>query len=439
MPARGTRGGGAASTGGGVDQMFSVRQTVLVFSADCGSRLLIGIAGLLLIRFMAPIEYAAYILATSIFSFVMQAASTAVANTYIITYERLGLGGRPLALLGLQLGAAAALAVVIFPASSLPAPLYAMLILSILGACLVDFSKARAQRELHFGRYSALEMLRSVSLFGSFLAIIGLRGASLRATEVFAVQAAAMGFAFLLGVVSRAGALGGAGLWGAALTLRQIFIGPYRFLLGYMVLLAVYGQIDVWSLTLARGAHDVGAYGSAQRYYLLLGLALSSFQAVLLPTLQKVSSRAEVAAVFRKHRFLLLVFAPTILATAVAAPEWIPFVDAGKYPEAVAIYRVFALSAVVSFAFSPHATLLYRFEQFGFLFRLGLVMAAWHAMASWLAASRGNALVLASVHAVDYGAFNLLIYLRSRGLMRSAAQLPALRPSVVPDAQRTAE
>jgi len=40
------------------------------------------------------------------------------------------------------------------------------------------------------------------------------------------------------------------------------------------------------------------------------------------------------------------------------------------------VFRVLALSSIVSFAFSPHVNLLMKLERFGFLLRLILVASA---------------------------------------------------------------
>ncbi|HLF23911.1 MAG TPA: polysaccharide biosynthesis C-terminal domain-containing protein, partial [Burkholderiales bacterium] len=59
-----------------------------------------------------------------------------------------------------------------------------------------------------------------------------------------------------------------------------------------------------------------------------------------------------------------------VVLAGVAAGWVMPWVDHGRYPDSVTAFRVLAISAVVSFGFSPHVNLLMKLERFRFLVAL---------------------------------------------------------------------
>lgn len=74
---------------------------------------------------------------------------------------------------------------------------------------------------------------------------------------------------------------------------------------------------------------------------------------------------SELEDVFRKHRKMILLFFPPVLL-AIWLSQWIiPWVDARKYPDAVAVFLILAISAMIAFAFSPYVNLVMRFKTSG--------------------------------------------------------------------------
>jgi O-antigen/teichoic acid export membrane protein len=91
---------------------------------------------------------------------------------------------------------------------------------------------------------------------------------------------------------------------------------------------------------------------------------------VLLPAVQQAETPEALEALYRQHLRLLAVFAPAVALAAWLAGWVLPWIDRGRYPEAVPVFRILAASAVVSFACSPHVNLLMKLHRFRFLFAL---------------------------------------------------------------------
>jgi O-antigen/teichoic acid export membrane protein len=120
-------------------------------------------------------------------------------------------------------------------------------------------------------------------------------------------------------------------------------------------------------LKMISNSHELATYGAAFRYYTLLSLALASINVVLLPTIQQLKSASELDQLLSKHVRILIAFSLVTLTGAWLSRWIIPAIDMGKYPESIAVFRILAISAIISFALSPHANLLMRFEDFRFL------------------------------------------------------------------------
>jgi O-antigen/teichoic acid export membrane protein len=154
---------------------------------------------------------------------------------------------------------------------------------------------------------------------------------------------------------------------------RQIVGGSYKYLFGYFVVLAVFSQMDIFLLKWLSTDKELATYGSAFRYYTIALLALNSIQTVLLPMIQRAQTADDIYALYKKHLQLLILLIPGLIVGAWASQWIIPFVDQGKYPAAVLTFQILGSSAAISLLFSPHSSLVFRFEDFKFLFALILV------------------------------------------------------------------
>ncbi len=345
-----------------------------VLSFDVLAKVVLGLVSLALIRFMPVEQFAAFTLAVSVATLAAQTLSGGFNRIYVVGYETLSLAGRADAFLGFQL----ALVAVVVVAGSAAAPaldgLYPAAVALALGIVLSEFAKTYYQRELRFGRYSAIEVGRAAGQALGVGLLIAVYRDSLAAAPVIWIQAAALAMAFvatLASVVRWRSVFDPAAV---ARIARTVLLGPYGYLLAYFAVLAAFSQIDVLMVKALASEHTLATYGSALRYYGLLSLALGAVHAVLLPAIQRAATAEDLRRLYREHFRLVLLFAPAVALAAWLAGWVLPWVDGGRYPDAVTAFRVLSASAVVSFAFSPHVNLLLKRGRFRFLF--GLIVAA---------------------------------------------------------------
>src|SRR5271157_2367616 len=80
-----------------------LRQTGFVLSWDMAAKVLTALATILIIRLLSPWEYAIYTLVIALVGVMSQIVSSGVNRIYVLSYDRLGIGGRPGSLLSIQI------------------------------------------------------------------------------------------------------------------------------------------------------------------------------------------------------------------------------------------------------------------------------------------------------------------------------------------------
>ncbi|HXY22492.1 MAG TPA: polysaccharide biosynthesis C-terminal domain-containing protein [Burkholderiaceae bacterium] len=353
-----------------------MRRFAFVLSADIFAKGVLAFVTIALIRFLEPGTYAAYTFAIAVATAASQTLAASFNRIYIVGHEKLALSERVESFLGLQLALVLCVAVLAAGWSDLFGGTYLAVVFLGLAMVLSDFAKTFFQQQNRFSRYSGIEVARALLQAIAVAAVLTIGGERLRASPVLAAQATALLVASLAGLGTRV-------RWHRAADprtyyplAREILVGRYGVLVAYFGAVALFSQVDVFMLRWLAPTDSLAAYGAALRYYALLSLALGAVHAVLLPAIQKATSAQELAALYRKHSQLVLAFVPAVGILAFAAQWLLPLVDRGRYPESVTVFRVLALSSIVSFAFSPHVNLLMKLERFDFLLRLILVASA---------------------------------------------------------------
>lgn len=398
-----------------------------VFSLDLISKTLLGLSAILFIRAMPAEEYAAYTVALSVAVVGGQILTTGFNRTYIVGYQRLGLGRAPAAFLLLQIALALTLGLALFPLARAVPGLSALTLALILAMCLAEFARTSYQQRLRFVRFSSVELTRSLLLLtGAGLLVVATP--SIRAEYVMAVHAGALVLTFTVVFAknlnwSEFGQLRLACHW-----LRTIAAGPYRLLFVYTILIGVMTQSGIFLLRLIAGPEAVANYGSAFRYYTLLSLALGAVQAVFLPVIQKLESREELGSLFSKYRRFVLTVIPVVLGGAVASRWIIPIIDAGRYPEAVPVFQILSLSAVISLVFAPHVNVLLRLEDFRFMAVLAGVALAADVLANLFFVPRYGAPGTAISSLFAFAIVNGGVWWRSRLRLREFEDQSVLMP-----------
>jgi len=342
------------------------RALLKVFSFNVVAKLFLGVAGILLIRYMPQLDYAHYTIALSVVAVVTQTLASSFNSIYIVGYQTLELGGNSSSFLSFQLLCVAILALVALPLAPRSAGTYGVTLALVVATVASEYSKSCFQRRQDFSRFAMVEFLRAALFLGSAIILVVVFRQQINAWQGLALQAAC----FLLVFILLSGVHLDSDLFriGKATRLAvQIWRGKFRFLFAYFCILAVFSQLDVFMLKAIASNLQLATYGAAFRYYTLVSLALASIHVVLLPAIQQLKSPEQLDRLLAKHVKILVFFALATLAGAWAAQWIIPAIDMGKYPDSVAVFRILAVSAILSFALSPHVNLLMRFEDFRFL------------------------------------------------------------------------
>lgn len=350
------------------------RPVILVFSADLASKILLGLTWLLLIRYLPPEEFALLTLATSVATVASQMLGSSINRIYILDSSG---NGDPGPLVLFQAGALLLLAIAGLPFSGvLPDGVYLLTVLLALGMLLSDFGKTMYQKQLKFSAFSFIELVRSALVSAALILLLLQFGSGVRTWQVIAVQAAALWLLSLF-VISRHLALREAlDVRRGAAILKPVFGNGHGYLFAYFFALAFFSQVDIFLVKVLAGPETLASFGTAARYYQLLSLALGAVHAVFLPTMQQLETRQALDDFLARHFRMLLVFAPVVGVCALAAPWVMPWIDFGRYPDAVPTFQILCLSVIISFAFSPHVNLVFTHRRFRFLLLLIVVALA---------------------------------------------------------------
>lgn len=352
------------------------RPVILVFSADLASKILLGLTWLLLIRYLQPEEFALLTLATSVATVASQMLGSSINRIYILGSSEPGNGG-PGPLVMFQAGALLLLGIAGLPFSgALQGAAYLLTVLLALGMLLSDFGKTMYQKQLKFSAFSFIELARSAIVSAGLIVLLMQFGAGVRTWQVIAVQAAALGLLSLIVISRHLDLRETMDLRCGIHLLRPVFGNGHGYLFAYFFALAFFSQVDIFLIKVLSDQETLASFGSAARYYQLLSLALGAVHAVFLPTMQQLDTREALDEFFGRHFRMLLVFAPVVGACALAAPWVLPWIDLGRYPDAVPTFQILCLSVIISFAFSPHVNLVFTHRRFRFLLLLIVVALA---------------------------------------------------------------
>lgn len=399
-----------------------MKAVVQVFSFDVLAKGFLALATILLIRFMPEQEYATYTLALSLVGLIYQGYIAAFNRLYIVSYHDLSLGEADRGFLGAQLVGIAALAVGAAPFLHGMGIAYVAAVALAMATCFAEYAKVRFQRDLRFFNSSMVEVGRATLFVLLVAGIVALMGMATRASYALLAQALSMLVAFY--VVSRRQ------LHATDFRLRHsigmletLLAGEDRNLFLYFVILAVFGQIDIFVLKACSDAKQLASYGSAFRYYTLVSLALGAVHTVLLPSIQQGRASGALRVLIQRQQRLLLMFVPVVLVGAWLSGWFIPRIDLGRYPAAVSVFRLLCLSAIVSFAFSPHANLVISDRAYRFMVGMVVVVLVLGVVLDLLLIPHFGATGAAAGHLLSFGVLNTSFYLRAR---RSLDTTPAM-------------
>mgnify|MGYP001431572285 FL=1 len=397
-----------------------MKAVLQVFSFDVVSKIILGALGILLIRYMPSNEYADYTFALSLVAFVTQSVASTFNRIYILFTPQPEMRRAEWTSIGLQLFLVTGLAVAGLPLLASLGGLYWAIAILVAASCISEFAKTYYQRDLKFLKFSLIELYRSLLFLGCALALVYYCESGVTALAVVAVQSVSLLAVSWWALGNRLHEWKATSFGEIAKFAGRVVKGDYACLFAYFFVLGVFTQTDVFMLKILGSDNMIATYGSAFRYYSILSLALGSVHAVLLPMIQKSSSHQELRHLFAKHKQIVMAFIVVVAFAGWLAGWVIPWIDAGKYPEAVATFRILCVSAVISFAFSPHVNLVMRFERYKFLLCLIVAAFALNVSINLALIPSYGAVGAAIATMISAATVTISIYVESRKLIKNS-------------------
>lgn len=399
-------------------------KTVLqVFFFDLVAKAMLGAAAIVLIRYTPEQEYATYTFALALATLFSQTITSTFNRIYIIGYGEFQARHALSSFLWLQIWGIAALSLALIPLALQLGAAYFFAACLAAASCLSEYCKTGLQQAQRFFSYSMAELGRAAVTAGGVLVLVLIYGHSVPAEGILLAQAVTVGVLFLVLFHRTIDIAGIFRIRSAARLAATIARGEYKWLLGYFLVLALFGQVDVFMLKALSSSSELAGYGAAFRYYSLLSLALAAVHAVLLPVIRQLNSMEELRLVTAKHRLLTLAFIPLVFLLGWIAQWLLPWIDLGKYPQSVDVFRVLCASAVVSFAFSPHVNIVMRYQRFRFLSGLIIFSLTVAVLLNFFLIPELGAVGAAMATLAASASFNVPIFFLSKRLM--AASQPA--------------
>lgn len=346
-----------------------------VFSVDMVAKFVAMITTILLIRYMSDTNYAAYtifVASTNIFN---QIAISSFGKMYIVDHNNLE--GKESTLLSVEM----ILSIIIAGAFWFIQPVVRSnifaLVLLMASTCVFGCARILYQQQCKFRVYTLLEIIRVTSFLAMVIGCYYIVKTELSSISVIIFQTVSLVLCIPFLRMKK--------------TKIDLFKKPdyksfFRFLFQkeqvylftYAALMAVLLQIDVLALKTWSTDYNVSAYSSALKYYNMMLLLLNTVNSVLLPKISAEESYKEINRMYKQQDILSFGLLAGVIIAIFVAPIILPIIDGGKYPEAIGVFRILCVSAVLSFWGSPYNNLLIKEKKYFSIcirFIVGIVVA----------------------------------------------------------------
>jgi O-antigen/teichoic acid export membrane protein len=287
-----------------------------------------------------------------------------------------------------------------------------------ISLCAREFLRTYYQRIMKFNRFSQILLAVSFLYLLSVLLLIAVYRSNIQVWQIILVKVGII-LTVVVPLFHRKNLHKGLGdIREAFRIMKESIYGSYRYLFGYIFILSLFSQLSVFSLRTFSDSYSLATFGSAFSYYSFLLIGLTTVKSVYLPAIQNTNSKKEISNIFRQHYLLLIVTTISIIIGILVSNWIIPFIDGGKYPNAILVFQVLCISALVSFAFSPFVIIVMKHHRFfhmliitiiGFVINLGLNIVF---------IPKHGALGAALTHLLCFGIVNFVFYLYSKHLVR---------------------
>ncbi|ELR63774.1 hypothetical protein C942_03443 [Photobacterium marinum] len=113
----------------------------------------------------------------------------------------------------------------------------------------------------------------------------------------------------------------------------------------YLLILSVWGQIDIIYSSAAMVEYDTVVMATALRFYSIFVLVISSINTVVLPSINKIDSEDSVRGLFLIISFFII----CLLLAIIISPFIFPILTNNNYPESILCFQILSLSLITSF------------------------------------------------------------------------------------------
>jgi len=279
-----------------------------------------------------------------------------------------------------------------------------------LGHAAVEMAVFHYQAQLAFVKAGAIQLLRNaLLLLIACAAAVGLLGSGTAVGIGFVVVVAcvALIFAAPLALATR----------GAAWT-RENRIGFGResaSLTLYSLASAGWAYLDLFVVAALLNDVAVASYGAALRYIaIIMGPAPALVSVMRIRTAQQDmvdSDHAQIQLMVRWAKRLALPAAAALLIGGVAATWVIPWINGGRYPDSIEIFRILLISAFVQFLTLPNSSVLIAQKRYttlawlnagAVIVNVGVAIVTAHFFGVVGVAAAGTAITIVQVSAVTF-------------------------------------
>lgn len=390
-----------------------MRLILKVFSFDMISKVLVGILGILLIRYMGESEYALYVFYLAVINL--------VAQTIVITFRRIFIledlndinNIPPGNYFIVQLFIVLCISVVGYFIFSINLSVYIIMLLVVTGIVGVEFSKTYFQKRMDFKNFSKIEISKSLTFFMLTLSSILISKFNILAWHVLLLQALSLIVVYIFYLNNDLKITNNFSIENVKYILRKIFMGPQKQLIIYVLFSGFLSQIDILLLKYLSNDYEMATYGSALRYYMLVLLSLNAINTIFLPLINNMKDKIGYLELKLLHKKVVILFLPVIIIGAWVS-EWImPLIDMGRYPDAVVVFRILSLSVILSLVFSPYATIVMKYEKFSFLSRLTFLIIIFNILTNIIFIPQFGSIGVSLVTLISFGISNFITYMKS--------------------------
>lgn len=332
-----------------------------VFSADVFAKLIAMLTTILLIRFMSTHNYADYVIFIAVSNFFSQTAISSFGKMFIVDYKILK--GRETTLLLIQICLALIVTFVFCLIQPIVRTNISGLLFLMIATCFFGYGRIVFQQQCKFRLYSFIEIIRVFVFF--VLLIIWYLGLKNEITSTAVVMFYAFSLICFIPLLKKKYTeIDWLQVIKFKEVLRIIFGHDQIYLFVYTALVAALTQIDVLALKTWGTDYHVATYASALKYYGMLLLLLYTIQNILLPKISLEEDYEKIKKMYQQIDVLSMFLIVGISFAFILAPILLPFIDGGKYPGSVSVFRILCISAVISFWSSPYNSFLIKEKKY---------------------------------------------------------------------------